>query len=191
MADETNINPENSPELEDVNISAENSEPVPEEGLQGAAIASAEIEALQQQLADAKDQVLRTAAESENIRRRAHKDIENARKFALEKFASELLPVVDNLERSLEVAESGDKKDKALVDGVALTLKSFLDVLKKHQIEQIDPIGEPFDPQLHQAMTLVESPDCEPNTVLTVMQKGFVLNDRLLRPAMVVVSKAH
>lgn len=149
-----------------------------------------EIEALQQQLAEAKDQSLRAVADSQNAIRRAEKEVENARKFALERFATELLPVVDNLERALDVADNSNELVKAITDGVALTHKSFIDVLSKFQLVQVNPVGEPFDPQLHQAMTMVENPDVEPNTVISVMQKGFTLNGRLVRPAMVVVSKA-
>ena len=149
-----------------------------------------QIEALQQALAEAKESALREAAEAQNARRRAEKDVESARKFALEKFAGELLPVVDNLERAMELADTSNEQVKALVDGVALTHKSFIDALRKFQVEQLNPEGTPFDPQHHQAMSMVENPDCEPNTVLAVMQKGFLLNGRLLRPAMVVVSKA-
>ncbi len=137
-------------------------------------------------IVDLEDQMLRERAETQNIRRRVQKDVENARKFALEKFVSELLPVIDNLERALEA--SGDVA--AVKEGIELTLKSFLDVLAKFQVEALDPLGEPFDANFHQAMTMVLNPDMEPNTVMDVMQKGYTLNGRLMRPAMVVVSKA-
>jgi molecular chaperone GrpE len=122
--------------------------------------------------------------------RRAEQDVEKARKFALERFCSELLPVVDNLERALESAAGDHEIVKPIAEGVQLTLKSFQDALKKFQIEAVDPVGEPFDPQLHQAMSLVENKDVEPNTVIAVMQKGYTLNGRLVRPAMVMVSKS-
>ncbi len=150
----------------------------------------AEIESLHQELDTTKEQALRTAAEAQNIRRRAEQDVDKARKFALEKFSSELLPVVDNLERAIESADASHELVKALVEGVELTHKSFIDVLAKFNVEQIDPQGEPFDPQLHQAMSMVENPEVEPNTVVAVMQKGYSLNGRLVRPAMVMVSKA-
>ena len=102
----------------------------------------------------------------------------------------ELLPVVDNLERALESSVAGGDEVKAITDGVDLTLKGLLDALKKFNVEQIDPAGEPFDPQMHQAMSMVESADAEPNSVLHVMQKGYTLSGRLIRPAMVMVSKA-
>ena len=147
------------------------------------------VEALQEELAAAKDASLRAAAEAQNARRRAEQDVEKARKFALERFAGDLLPVVDNLERALEAAAEAPEAN-AIAEGVDLTLKSLMDVLGRFSIEQVDPAGEPFDPQLHEAMTMVPNPDLEPNTVMDVMQKGFTLNGRLLRPARVVVSKA-
>lgn len=145
----------------------------------------------QTQLRVAQEQILRAQADLQNIRRRAQRDVESAHKFALEKFAGELLPVVDNLERALTSATTDTEINNGIEEGVRLTLKSFLDVLNKFGIEQVDPHGEPFDPQTHQAMTLIENPNVEPNTVLDVMQKGYVLNGRLLRPAMVVVSRSR
>jgi len=146
--------------------------------------------ALAAELADARDQVLRAQAEVQNTRRRAEQDVERARKYALERFCSELLPVVDNLERALESASGDDEQLRPIAEGVELTLKSFLNALGKFNIEPVDPAGEPFDPQYHQAMSSVENPDVEPNTVVAVMQKGYTLNGRLVRPAMVMVSKA-
>jgi molecular chaperone GrpE len=148
------------------------------------------LEHLQQELEAAREASLRAQAEAQNARRRADQDVEKARKYALDRFAGELLPVVDNLERALEATAGGSEEVKPIADGVDLTLKSFLDALRKFNIEQIDPAGEPFDPQLHQAMSMIESPDVEPNSVLQVMQKGYSLNGRLIRPAMVLVSKA-
>ena len=115
--------------------------------------------------------------------------MEKAHKFALESFSKELMPVADNLERALEAASGEDEAIKAIAEGVELTLKSFLDALKKHNVEQVDPVGEPFDPNLHQAMSMVENNEVEPNSVIAVMQKGYTLNGRLVRPAMVMVSK--
>lgn len=149
----------------------------------------AQIEQLQQQLSDAKDQTLRTAAEAQNVRRRAEKDVENAHKYALEKFASSLLPVADNLERTLDVADRNNEALKTLIEGVDLTSKTLFDALKRFQVEPIDPLGAPFDPQFHEAVASVDNPAAEPNSVLQVMQKGYTLNGRLLRAAMVVVSK--
>jgi molecular chaperone GrpE len=145
---------------------------------------------LHDDLAAAKDAALRAQADAQNRMRRAEQDVEKARKFALEQFSRELLPVVDNLERSVEAAVGDGETIKAIAEGVDLTLKSLLDALKKSNIEAVDPQGEPFDPNLHQAMSMVENAEVEPNSVIAVMQKGYTLNGRLLRPAMVVVSKA-
>ena len=152
--------------------------------------AEEQIERLEEELAIAKDAVLRAQADSQNVTRRAEQDVEKARKFALERFCGELLPVVDNLERALEAAVGDDDIVKPIAEGVELTLKSFHDALKKFHIAVVDPAGEPFDPQLHQAMSMVENGDVEPNTVIAVMQKGYTLNGRLVRPAMVMVSKS-
>lgn len=148
-------------------------------------LAQAESLILQQ-----KDEVLRVQAEMQNLRRRTEQDVEKAHKYGQERLSTELLAVMDNLERALQV--SMDKEDdavKALLQGVELTLKSFIDCFSKFGIIQIDPLGEPFDPQLHQAMAMQDNPDVEPNTVTTVMQKGYTLHGRVIRPAMVMVSK--
>ena len=148
-----------------------------------------ETEQLQQQVAEAKDQVLRVQAEMQNLRRRAERDVENAHKYALDKFAPELLPVVDNLERALAAIDSEDAAQKSVAEGIELTLKTFVEVLTRHKVEVVDPAGQPFDAELHQAVSAVPNPDLEPNTVMDVFQKGYTLNGRLLRPAMVVVAK--
>ena len=147
------------------------------------------IEKLETDLQAARDAELRAQADAANVQRRAQTEVEKARKFALERFLGELLPVVDNLERALAAGGDSDAA-KPIIEGVELTLKSFTDALGKNGVEAIDPAGEPFDPQTAQAMTMVENPDVEPNTVTAVMQKGYSLNGRLLRPAMVIVSKA-
>ncbi|TLM79823.1 nucleotide exchange factor GrpE [Microbulbifer harenosus] len=149
-----------------------------------------EIASLHQQLAEHKDMVLRAQAEVQNARRRAEQDVEKAHKFGVERLLKELLPVVDNLDRALSTIDSEQEANKAVIEGIELTRKSFLDTLGKHGVEVVDPAGEPFDPALHQAMTQVPNGDVEPNTVLDVFQKGYRLHGRLLRPAMVVVSKA-
>jgi molecular chaperone GrpE len=154
-----------------------------------AAALQAEIEQLQLQLAEAKDQVLRTAAEAQNTRRRAEKDVESAHKYALEKFAGALLPVADNMERALEAADRTNEVVKPLLEGVELTSKNLQDVLNRFEIRALDPLGAPFDPQFHEAVSIIENPDVEPNTVLLVMQKGYTLHGRLLRAAMVMVAK--
>ncbi|MBD2859296.1 nucleotide exchange factor GrpE [Spongiibacter sp. KMU-158] len=144
----------------------------------------------QQEAADAKEQAMRAVAEAQNVRRRAEKEVENARKFALEKFASDMLSVVDNLERAVAAVDTEVEAIKPLLEGVELTRKTLVDALGRHNVEQIDPNGEPFDPALHEAMAMVPNPAMEPNTVMDVMQKGYTLNGRLLRAAMVVVAKA-
>ena len=144
---------------------------------------------LEADLAEAKDAALRAQADAVNVQRRAEQEVDKARKFALERFVSELLPVVDNMERALEAAGT-DEAVKPIVEGVELTQKSLIDALQKHGVETIDPMGEPFDPQIAQAMSMVENPEVEQNTVIAVMQKGYQLNGRLVRPAMVMVSKA-
>ena len=154
----------------------------PTEGDAGVAELAAELDA-------AKDAALRAQADAMNVQRRAEQEIEKARKFALERFCGDLLSVVDNLERALE--SSGDEQGSAaLAEGVELTRKGFMDVLAKYGVEAVDPTGEPFDPETAQAMSMVEQPDAEPNSVVAVMQKGYLLNGRLLRPAMVMVAKA-
>ena len=148
------------------------------------------IEKLQTDLAQAEDASLRAMADAQNVKRRAEQDVEKARKFALEQFSKDLLPVVDNLERALDAAVGDEEAIKPIAEGVELTLKTFMDVMKKFHIEAVDPAGEPFDHDLHQAIGMLPNADVEPNTVLDVMQKGYTLNGRLMRPAMVMVSKA-
>jgi molecular chaperone GrpE len=148
-----------------------------------------EVARLEEELTTARDEALRAQADAQNAIRRAEQDVEKARKFALERFCGELLPVVDNLERALEATAGDQEILKPIAEGVELTLKSFRDALKKFNVEMVDPEGEPFDPQFHQAMSMVENAEVEPNTVIAVMQKGYTLNGRLVRPAMVMVSK--
>lgn len=148
------------------------------------------VEQVLADLAEAKDHVLRTQAEMQNLRRRMERDVENAHKYALEKFVGELLPVVDNLERAISAIDVSNEEFKAVGEGIELTLKSFLDVLGRFKVDTLDPKGEAFDPELHQAMSMLEMQEMKPNTVVDVFQKGYTLNGRLVRPAMVVVSKA-
>jgi molecular chaperone GrpE len=155
------------------------------------------IEALQAQLAtlaaayeSAREQNLRAQADAQNARRRAEQDIEKAHKFGLEKMVNDLLPVVDNLERALSTIDTSNEALAAIAEGIQLTHKSFVDALARHQVAVVDPQGEPFDPNLHQAVSAVPNPDVEPNTVINCFQKGYTLYGRLVRPAMVVVSKA-
>lgn len=148
----------------------------------------ARIAALEEEVNKAKDQALRAAADAQNARRRAEQDAEKARKFALERFVKELLPVVDSLEKALESLQN-DESASVHREGLEMTLKMQQSALEKFGVKQLEPQGEPFDPQYHEAMTMVPNPAMEPNTVMDVLQKGYTLNDRLVRPAMVVVSK--
>ena len=147
-----------------------------------------QLEAAQAEIAELKEQVLRVQAEMQNVRRRAEMDVEKAHKFGLEKFANEMLNVVDNLERGLAAAPEEDAT-KAIREGIEMTLSGFTSALSKFSVETVNPQGETFNPELHQAMTMIEVPGTAPNTVIDVMQKGYTLHGRLLRPAMVVVSK--
>ena len=151
---------------------------------------SLQVVKLQEALVEAKDESLRNQAEMQNILRRSERDIQSAHKYALDKFVAELLPVVDNLERALQSIDQDKEDFKLLAEGVGLTLKGFQDVLMHHKVLSIDPKGEIFDPDLHQAMSILEQPEAAPNTVIDVFQKGYTLNGRLVRPAMVVVAKA-
>ncbi|WP_373182421.1 nucleotide exchange factor GrpE [Halomonas campaniensis] len=176
-------------ELEEAVEAAEQAEAV-SDGVDNpeAEVLAARVEELEQSVAEAKDQALRAAAEAQNVRRRAEQEADKARKFALEKFVKELLPVVDSLEKALEAM--ADEATEAHREGVSMTLKMQQDVLAKFGVEVVEPAGEPFDPQFHEAMAMVPNPELEPNTVMEVMQKGYLLNGRLVRPAMVVVSQA-
>ena len=141
-------------------------------------------------VSDQKDSVIRAKAEVDNIRRRASQDVEKARKFALEKFAGEMLTTVDNLERALQSIDKDDESKKGVIEGIELTLQGFTSSLDKFGVKAVDPQDQPFNPEFHQAMSMQEVPDVAPNTVIAVMQKGYELNGRLIRPAMVMVSKA-
>ena len=136
------------------------------------------------------DKAVRTQAAIENLKRRTQKDLENAHKYGLEKFAKELLSVIDSLELGIQASTSDNPEVIALRQGSELTIKQFEAVFAKFNIEALDPTGETFNPELHQAMTMQPNADVEPNTVLNVFQKGYILNGRLIRPAMVVVSQA-
>ncbi|WP_312239856.1 nucleotide exchange factor GrpE [Pantoea sp.] len=152
-------------------------------------IAQLEAELAQAQTG-VRDAQLRAQAEVENIRRRSEMDVEKAHKFALEKFANELLPVIDSLERALEVADKEDPQLAAMIEGIELTLKSLLGAVRKFGIEVVGETNVPFNPEVHQAMSMMESEEVAPNHVMMVMQRGYTLNGRLLRPAMVAVAKA-
>lgn len=198
MSDEQNKT-ENEEALE-AELMNENEEPMTademeqaineDEGLARIAQLEAALEVANSTIDGQKDAVLRARADMENAKRRAEQEIDKARKFALERFAGELLPVIDNLERAMQVADSENEAIKPVVEGVDLTLKSFISTVEKFGMQIVDPQGEAFNPELHQAMSMQETADFAPNTVMAVMQKGYTLNGRLLRPAMVMVSRA-
>jgi molecular chaperone GrpE len=156
------------------------------ENEQAAGTPEAQIEELNAQLAEAQAAVLYAKAEGENIRRRAFEDIDKARKFALERFSGELLAVKDSLDGALAVENATVESYK---NGVELTAKQLMSVFEKFNIAEVNPLNEKFDPNKHQAISAIES-EIEPNTVLSVLQKGYTLNERVLRPALVMVSKA-
>jgi molecular chaperone GrpE len=137
-----------------------------------------------------RDVAMRAEAEMQNVRRRSERDVEKAHKFGLERFLQNLLPVVDSIEKAIESSEQADPESESVIEGVRLCYKLLLDALERENIEIVDPLGEPFDPNAHEAMSVVENPDMEPNSVFAVVQKGYKLNSRLVRPAMVMVSKA-
>ncbi|MDP1601895.1 MAG: nucleotide exchange factor GrpE [Legionella sp.] len=134
------------------------------------------------------EKAARAAAELENVRRRAERDVANAHRYSLEKIIASLLPVVDSLEQALQLADAST--NNSMVEGLELTLKLFLGVLEKYDVKQINPEGAIFDPQEHEAMSMLEVPDALPNSIVTVFQKGYKLHDRVIRPARVIVAKA-
>lgn len=135
------------------------------------------------------DRILRMQAESENTARRVERDIANAHKYALEKFLTALLPVIDNLERAISAAQESPSDAPAIIEGVDLTLKMLYEVLEKNAVKQLNPLNEKFNPTFHEAISMQENSTCQPGTVITVLQKGYVLNERLVRPALVIVAK--
>lgn len=152
----------------------------------------AEIEALQAQIAELKNAVLRERADSDNLRKRFEREKESALKFGSEKLIKELLPVIDSLTLGLEAAKAHEAEGRQALDhfieGSAMTLKLLLDVLQKNGVIELDPVGEKLDPELHQALSAIPSPDAEPNTILHVAQKGYLLNGRVIRAAQVIVA---
>lgn len=150
----------------------------------------AQLAQAQQALHDQKEGALRALAEGENAKRRAETEIDKARKFALEKFAGDLLPVIDSLDQAVRYADPSNEALKPVLEGLELTQKTFNDTVTKHGLVVLDPQGEAFNPEQHQAMSMQESAEVPPNTVIAVVQKGYEINGRLLRPAMVMVSQA-
>jgi molecular chaperone GrpE len=153
-------------------------------------------ETIEQQLTKAQgtikdywDQMMRLRAEIENNRKRAQRDVENAHKYAMKHFVENLLPVIDSMEMGQIAANADNATLESIREGSALTVGMFVQVLEKNGLEQIDPLGEKFDPERHQAISMIDAENAESNSVIEVMQKGFLLNDRLVRPAMVVVAR--
>ncbi len=150
----------------------------------------AELEVALAKIEEQQADVLRAQADVQNIRRSSEQDVAKAHKFGKEKLMTEVVSLLDNLGRAVEAGKAEQATVEGLLEGVEMSQKMLLDGLKKFNVEQLDPHGEPFNPELHEAMTAVPNPDMEPNTVMEVFQKGYTLNSRLIRPAMVVVSKA-
>ena len=160
-----------------------------------AAAASAPSTALERDLADMKDRLLRALAEMDNMRKRTEREIVDSRAYAITVFARDILTVADNMHRALdaldvELREKSDASVKALLDGVELTERELLNVLEKHGVKKLDPLGQKFDPNRHQAMYEVPDASTPPGTVVQVIQAGFTIGERVLRPALVVIAKA-
>lgn len=177
--------PDEDAESTDIQADAQTGEAKPE-GVADTSDAETLIAELQAKADENWDRYLRAAAETENVRKRASRDVEHARKYAVESFAKEMLAVRDSFELGIDAADSADAE--ALVTGSQATLKLLTSALERFGISEVDPVGEPFDPELHEAMTMQPSADAEPGSVLMVVQKGYAINGRLLRPAMVVVA---
>ncbi len=191
MSNDENRNEQVEDELKEATEAAAEEAQAESEVVEGE---ESEVDALRSQVKEAQEQMLRSQAEMQNVRRRAEIDVEKAHKFALEKFVKELLPVADSLEKAVESTEGSEDAGELVAsirEGVEMTLNLFMNSLGKFNVEQLNPVGEPFDPQQHEAMSMVPSPDAEPNSIVAVVQKGYLLNGRVVRPAMVVVAKAE
>jgi len=147
------------------------------------------LEKAQATIKDYFDQMIRLRAEMENNRKRVERDVQNAHKYALKNFSEELLPIIDSMEMGMNAASAENATLESISQGLELTMNMFVQVLEKHGLTAVNPLGEKFDPEEHQAISMVEDEKADSNTVINVMQKGFKLNDRLVRPAMVVVAK--
>ena len=190
----TNSN-ETSPELNENQAEIESSE------TQGSEDKAAQATVIDETVADpmldlqaeadkARDQALRAEAEMQNLRKRAERDVQNAHKFGVERLIQNLLPVLDSLEKAIETSlQAETPEDDPQLEGLKLCFKLFTDVFEKEGVQMLDPLGQAFDPNVHEALSLIENPDMEPNSVMAVIQKGYRLHERLVRPAMVIVSK--
>jgi len=185
QADQVGMEETDIDELSDTDdeISSETVASVEVVGLRG------QVEGLQQQLSDKKDEFLRLQAEFQNLKRRNQKDMDNTRKYAIERFAEDLLPVMDGLQRGIESISTDDETQQVAREGMELSLKNFEDAFKKHGLIEINPEGEPFNPEHHQAMSTQQVEGMDSNQVVAVSQKGYLINERVLRPALVSVSK--
>ena len=163
-------------------------EVVSEEPLSEAEAQHQALESLKHQAQESLDKALRAQAELDNVRKRSLRDVENAHKYALDKFANGLLPVIDSLELGIDAADS-EEEQNTLKEGMNLTLKMFRDVMEKHGVKEVESEGEKFDPEKHEAVSMQEIEGSESGAVIAVLQKGYALNGRLIRPAMVVVAK--
>ena len=175
----TGKKPKGKPVVSDIDSEAEQEE----SGVES------ELEQAHEKIKDYWDQIVRLNAEMDNYRKRAVRDVENAHKYALKNFVESLLPIIDSMELGQAAADADNASLESIREGVDLTMSMFVQVLEKHGLTQLDPLGEKFDPEQHQAISMVEDKKAKSNTVINVMQKGFILNDRLVRPAMVVVAK--
>ena len=171
-------------------VAADDTDLIDEDGVESADAEDGDSASLETQVEELKEALIRSQADLQNVRRRAERDVENAHKYSVEKFVKDLLAVLDSMDRALELAETTEGFDAAMLEGTQMTHKLLLDTAAKHGVEPINPVGEAFDPQEHQAMSMVESADHEPNTVMAVMQKGYKLEGRVIRAAMVMVTKA-
>jgi molecular chaperone GrpE len=162
---------------------------ITEEAIPTVEVVDSEVEVLKVEVEKQRDLALRTMADMENLRRRSRIDVENAHKFGLEKFVNALIPVIDSMEMGLDASKKEDATVKSIQEGLEMIFKQTLDMLEKFSVERINPMGEKFDPKTQEAMTMVPSPDHESNTVMDVIQKGYVLNDRLVRAARVIVAQ--
>ncbi len=184
------INEEGIPTVDEIDALLESSEEALEQAQE---TVSEDIEALlsesQTEAEKHKDMALRIQADMENLRRRTRLDVENAHKYALNKFVDALIPAMDSMEMGMDAASKEEASIESIREGIDMTFKQLLDVLAEFNVERIDPKGEKFDPQFHEAMTMIPSPDHESNTVVDVIQKGYSLNERLVRPARVIVAQ--
>lgn len=189
---------QNQEDIMDVESASTESTPTESSSADTENVEMSDVETLQAKLAAAEakaeenwDQLVRARAEMENIRRRSERDLSNAHKYALEKFAQELLPVIDSMEMGVLAAQDENADVATLRVGTEMTLKMFENAIDKFGIKSVHPKGESFNPEHHQAMTMMDSAEHEPNTIIDVMQKGYLLNERLVRPAMVVVASSN